>query len=88
MNNNTRMNRFEAKRKKRSFVYIFKTVLTGIGYLTAIPILFNFLAICLNIMSNVFMQLHDLMVFINSYLNYYLRSVKDELFNVKTLRSN
>ncbi|MEH7437849.1 hypothetical protein V7182_10170 [Neobacillus drentensis] len=82
MNNNTRMNRFEAKRKKCTFGYILKTVLTWIGYFTAIPILFNILVICLNSLSNLFMQLHDLMVFINSYLNYYLRSVKDELFNV------
>lgn len=74
MNNNTRMNRFEAKRKKGSFVKVFKTVLTLIGYYTAFQILLNILAISLNVISNLLMQLHDLMVFINSYLNYYLRS--------------
>lgn len=82
MKNNTRMNRFEAKRKKYTIVYTFKTVLTWIGYYTAFQLLLNILAISLNVISNLFMQLHDLIVFINSYLNYYLRSIKDELFSV------
>lgn len=73
MNNKTRMNRSEAKRKSLIWpiskpIY---NVLTWIGLISATKVLFYILAVLLNFLSRIFMYLHEFMVFISSCLIYY-----------------